>query len=347
MRVLVGLLTATLAVVAAGQTPPSAPVQPARAALPARFESYATNVLKLTPEERAQLLAGQPVSRTLPGDASREVAIFGAIWIKASIDSYVRSARDIERFESGEAFPITKKISSPPRLEDFAALRLPPDDIADLKDCKIGDCQLKLGEASMARVRQSVDWSRPDAGAQVEQLARQLMLDYVNGYLEGGNTRLAVYRDSSRPTFVQQEFQTLVDQMPSLSEYLPDFKRYLLEFPKASLPSSESFLYWQETKFGLKPTIRVSHVTIVHEPTHAAVLSKMLYASHYFWTALELRVLVPDASRGEGFWYISESRSRSDGLSGFTGALIRGKVRSESEKGMQATLQALKTRFEE
>ena len=62
----------------------------------------------------------------------------------------------------------------------------------------------------------------------------------------------------------------------------------------------------------------------------------MIYASHYFWTALELRVLVPDSARGPGFWFASVNRSRSDGLTGFVGRLIRGKVRSEAEKGMVA-----------
>ena len=72
----------------------------------------------------------------------------------------------------------------------------------------------------------------------------------------------------------------------------------------------------------------------------------MIYASHYFWTALELRVLVPDAARGTGFWYVSVTRSRSDGLSGFTGTVIRGKVRGEAEKGMAGALKATKARME-
>ena len=82
------------------------------------------------------------------------------------------------------------------------------------------------------------------------------------------------------------------------------------------------------------------------EQTHVVVVSKMLYASHYFWTAIELRVLVPDPARGEGFWFASVNRSRSDGLGGFVGSIIRGKVRGEAEKGMQAALGITKTRME-
>ena len=72
----------------------------------------------------------------------------------------------------------------------------------------------------------------------------------------------------------------------------------------------------------------------------------MLYSSHYFWTALELRVLLSDPARGPGFWLITVNRSRSDGLSGFTGRVIRGRVRSEVEEGTRAALNATKAKLE-
>ena len=124
---------------------------------------------------------------------------------------------------------------------------------------------------------------------------------HATGYLEGGNSRLQ-YRDAERPTFVAQEFAAMTNRMPLSTEHLP-ISRYLLDYPKVTLPNSDSFLYWQNAKFGLKPTIRINHSTIADEQTHVAVVSKMLYASHYFWTAIELRVPVPDPARGKGFWF--------------------------------------------
>jgi len=316
-------------------------------ALPARLADYVTRYVKLTAAEQAQLQQGRPVTRILDdADPAREVSMFGLVWINAPMSRYLDAVRNIEQFERGENFMVTKKISTPPRLEDFAAMRLPPDDVTDLRTCKVGSCEIKLSEAALQRMRKEVDWSRPTATADAEQLARRVALDYVNGYLEGGNARLAIYRDSSRPTFVSQEFASMIDRMPSLTEFLPDLKKYLLEYPRATLPRSESFLYWQEASFGLKPTIRINHLTIAQEPTHVAVMNKMLYATHYFWTALELRVLVPDPARGQGFWFASVNRSRSDGLSGFVGALIRGKVRGEAEKGMQSALRNTKASME-
>jgi hypothetical protein len=333
------LAVLALATTIAAQHPPTS--------LPERLDSYLMKDAKLTSAQRTQLLAGEPVTRVLDTDPSHEVAVLGALWVASPPARYIAAVKDIEQFEKGENFLVTKKVSSPPRLEDFAALRIPPDDVADLRSCKVGSCEVKLGERALVKLKAEVDWSKPNANADVDRHARQLMLEYVTAYLQGGNSELATYRDSSRPTFVGQEFASMIDRMPELTEYLPDLKRYLIGFPKLTLPNSDSFIYWQEAKFGLKPTIRVNHLTIVQEPTHVAVVSKMLYASHYFWTAIELRVLVPDPQRGPGFWFISVNRSRSDGLSGFMGTVIRGKVRGEAEKGMLAVLQSTKRTAEQ
>jgi hypothetical protein len=322
------------------------PALPISQTLPVPLGDYLARDVKLTAEQQSQLVAGRSVTKLLDADPAREVAIFGGVWVAAPAARYVAALRDIERFEQGGAFRVTRKISSPPRLEDFADLRLPGDDLDALRSCRVGQCELKLSQAALDRVRREIDWKRPTARADVEALARRIALEYVQGYLEGGNARLAVYRDSDRPTFVADELKVMIAGMPALTTYLPDLQRYLLDFPTVTIPGEESFIYWQEARFGLKPTIRINHVVIAEQPTHVAVASKLLYASHYFWTALELRVLVPDAGRGTGFWYVSVSRSRSDGLSGFVGRLIRGRVRGEAEKGMMAALQGLKAALE-
>jgi hypothetical protein len=149
--------------------------------LPPGIDGYVTRHVKLTPAQRSQLAGGQPVTKILATDLAHEVAVFGAVWVNAPIAKYVAAAKDIEQFEKGENFLVTKKIGTPPRLDDFAQLRLPPDDLADLRTCKVGSCEIKLSEGTLLRLRREVDWSKPAAGAQVEALARQLALDYANG----------------------------------------------------------------------------------------------------------------------------------------------------------------------
>lgn len=313
---------------------------------PARLESYLTGDLKLSRNERQRLLNGEPLTKLLDADPSKEVAVFGAVWINAPIRRYVEAVSDIETFERGGGFKVTRRISAPPRLDDFSDLRLPDEDFDDLRNCRVGDCEVKLSEQALNRLRSSIDWNAPNARANVNALMRQLAFEYVTRYLDGGNQQLAVYRDNSRPTFVAREFQAMVDQMSMLTTFMPGMRRYLLEYPRVSLPDATSFLYWQETEFGLKRTIRISHLTIRETPDATVVTSKMLYASHYFWTGLEVRVLVPDPSRGTGFWFVTLNRSRSDGLSGFTGLFLRRRVRSEVADGTIASLRSTKRRLE-
>ncbi len=320
--------------------------QSRRDILPAKLERYVSRVVHLTPAARRDLMNGAPVTTLLDADPSKEVATFGAVWIGAPIARYVAAIQDIESFERGEAFKITKRISTPPRIEDFAELRLPDDDLADLRTCRVGDCELKLGERPLRALQAEVDWTRNDAPARANQVMRRFAVNYAQGYLDGGDDRLAVYRDSSRPKFVAREFRSMVDAMPSLTTFWPNVRRYLLGYPREPLAGVSSFLYWQEAQFGLKPTIRINHLMVREGVDDTIVASKMLYASHYFWTAIELRILVPDPIRGAGFWFVTVNRSRSDGLSGFTGTMIRGRVRREAQNGALAALRLTKSRLE-
>jgi len=317
-----------------------------QAPLPPRFEAYVTSVLRITADERGALVGGGVVTRLLDGDPSREVGVFGAVWVDAPIGRYVAAVTDIEHFETGGAFRVTKRIGEPARLEDFAAITLTDEDMRDLQTCKVGDCELKLGAEGLARLRAGVDWTRADRKPQAEAVMRQIATDYVNAYREGGNARLAVYRDRQAPTFVEEEFRTLIDRAPELTAYVPAMRQFLLEYPRPLPVQTTSFFYWQDVSFGLKPTIRINHVGIQQSPEGALVASKLLYSSHYFWTALELRALVPDPGRGTGFWLVTINRSRSDGLSGFTGRIIRGRVRDEARKGLEQGLTATKARLE-
>jgi hypothetical protein len=317
----------------------------ARPALPATLDAYLTNVVHLSRGDRDRLAEGRPVTKLLDADASTEVAVFGAIWIAAPIARYVEALHDIESWEIGGGFKMTKRIGRTPALEDFAALRLPDEDVADLRTCRVGKCELKLDEQAIRRFRGQVDWRSPGASEAANAVMRQTALDYVRRYLEGGNPRLPVYRDTSTPTDVAAEFEAMVNRMPELTTFMPRMRGYLLGYPRVTLENADAFLYWQLTEFGLKPTVRISHLTIRRSPDDTVVTSKMLYASHYFWTAIEVRALLPDPSRGDGFWFVTVNRSRIDGLRGFLGLFIGRRVRSGVKDGALATLTKTRERL--
>ncbi len=322
-----------------------APVQTAGAGLPPMFQRYLDTIIRPGAGERRRLLAGQPLTKVLDTEDNEQVSVVGAIWIDAPVQRYVEAIRNIETWEQGKSFHITRRIGAPPRLEDFDGLRLRPALVDDLRTCRLDNCAAKLDAPTIDAVR-GLDWASADVHAAAERLMRRYLYDYSRGYLAGGNDRLAVFRDKSVPVSTADEFRAMVDDIPTLTTFLPDVRRYLLDFPRAWLPGASSFLYWQEAEFGLKPTIRVSHLTISERSTETVVVSKMIYANHYFRSALEVRMLVPDPARGQGFWLVTVVTSRTDGMTGFTGLFVRRKVRSGAREGSETILVDTKRRME-
>ena len=53
-----------------------------------------------------------------------------------------------------------------------------------------------------------------------------------------------------------EEFRALIDRMPELATYLPKLCLYVMDVPSQAPPEATSFLNWQETEFGLRPTVR-------------------------------------------------------------------------------------------
>jgi hypothetical protein len=305
-------------------------------------------LVQFTPAEVQKLKAGEPVSKLLESDPDHEVAVAGAVWINAPVRKYVESIKDIEHLEQGDGFLVTKRISDPPRPEDFAALELPDRDVKALKECRTGECGIKLDQTSIERIQKEIDWSKPTATADVNALVRQMALEFVTAYQRGGNQELAVYRDKKQPTYISREFATIVDEMRPLWQVEPALHQYLVEYPQAQIPNSTSFFYWQMVNFGIRPVIRINHVVITENAGHTFLASQVIYATHYFWTALEIRELVPDPGRGEGFWFVDVSRGRSGSLAkgGPKGHVIREQVKEHSLKGLVKGMEATKTLLE-
>lgn len=54
------------------------------------------------------MLAGSPIAKILEADPNSEVAVFGGAWINALIRQYVKAVKDMENFERGKGFRVTK-----------------------------------------------------------------------------------------------------------------------------------------------------------------------------------------------------------------------------------------------
>jgi hypothetical protein len=307
--------------------------------------------LGLTSDQQASITAGRAVAKILSWGGPSEVYVFGAVHIDGSPATYLKMARNITRLSGTPGYLGIGELSARATIADLSPLALDPDDIKALKSCREGNCDVQLPSASIRTFQESVNWTQPDASAQVNGLARGMVLDLIREYRKGGNDALGVYRDKDHPARVADQFETMVGRAAALPDAVPGLREYLLKYPDAELPDSDSFFYWEKVDFGMKPTIRVNHGVIYHtgdrESGISAVAIKQLYATHYFHTALDFSVCVADAAGGRGgFYLITLKGSEQEGLTGAKGSMLRKVVVDKTRSSLEKGLAAIKTAVE-
>ena len=310
--------------------------------------------LRFSAADLRALDAGSAVIQTLDTPTREELAFIAAVFVDAPAERFVERFRDIVKFEQGPGIPQIARFSSPPRLEDLSSLTLPQADFTTLRGCRPGDCDVKLSSAAMRRFRDEVDWSSPNAQHQADEVAREMIFDLVRSYQTEGNAALGQYEDGDEPLPVAEQFRALLASDDPLPEPVPELLAYLDDYPRGPLEDAEDFFYWTVVDFGLKPTIRVNHVTIYplgessrQSGVRYAIAIKQLYAAHYFHTTLELRFLVDDDRRaGSGTSFISITRSRNDGMTGFKGLFLRPIIRTRSRDAVRRYLDHVKRQVE-
>jgi hypothetical protein len=171
-----------------------------------------------------------------------------------------------------------------------------------------------------------VDWKAPTAKEQADAMLRRYLLGILTDYRARGSADLPEF-DDGRHTRGADAFADLLGQVQTLYEYAPELRRYLAEFPAQKSHAMTERLYWAENRFPrLRPTLTLNEiVSYVPDSGAAVVAQKILYANHYFESALETIAIVPASHTTT--WLISVRRMRFDNLP--RGIFnIRGRVRN-------------------
>jgi hypothetical protein len=305
----------------------------------------------LNEEQISAIGNGKAIAKELDSRTPDEVFVFGAVHVHATPESYLRLASDIDALRKLPNYLAIGKFSDPPQLSDLEGFTLDQDDMKELKKCKPGQCDVQLPTVAMEAFQKSVNWAGPDVPAQVNRLAQSMALEGLSRYQHGGNVALGTYRDKAHPTAVGDTFESLLSRLNALPLYLPDLKVYLLNYPNARTEKIDSEFYWEKVNFGLKPTLRIVQAIVYRgtgdgDPAYAIAV-KQLYASHYFETALDLTVCVPDGNHtnSPGMYLITLKGSQQAGLTGLKGSIVRkvavDKTRSSLERALEAIRQKL------
>jgi hypothetical protein len=303
----------------------------------------------LNDEQINNIRSGKAVAKILDSPTPDEVYVFGSVYVNSTPERYVKFASDVDALRKVPNYLAIQKFSDPPKLSDFQGFTLDEQDIKEIKKCEPGHCEVQLPSEAMDTFKRSINWSAPDVADQVNRLGQKMALEALEKYMEGGNTALGTYRDKRNPAVVADTFQTLLSRSKALPAYLPVLDQYLLDYPKANAEGIESQFYWEKVNFGLKPTLRILQAIVYRDKDSAnpryAIAVKQLYASHYFETALDLTVCVPDKER-PGMYVITLKGSSQAGLTGLKGGIVRKVAVDRTRSSLEKALGTIKQNLE-
>lgn len=290
----------------------------------------------------AALQLNQPVVRLTPVADKREVAVSGLVNVRASAEDFLRSYRDSMARKSNAAILEIGSFGKEPGLADLQNLTIEPQDVEDLKDCVVEDCQVKLSAAMIERVRKEIDWESPDQQAAVTNLFKQILLDYVRDYRSRGDAALIEYNDKRKKISLANEQRALAAASGYINGILAD--------SKSGLQLVEDAIVWSKIKFGLKPVLAINHIRIYRRDRDVGpqvlIESKQIYANHYFNASHALTAFVSVPGANQGAYLVYENRSIADGLEGPFSKIKRNVVAKKAVEGLTAILEHSKTSLE-
>ena len=117
----------------------------------------------------------QPVVRSIPTSNKAEIAVTGLVNIRAAADDFLRIYRESMTRKSNAAILEIGAFGREPSLADLETLTLEARDIEDLKECVVGECQVKLSAAMIERFRREINWDAADYAAKATNLFRQML----------------------------------------------------------------------------------------------------------------------------------------------------------------------------
>src|SRR5262249_49796220 len=225
---------------------------------------YLETVARFPPDRIAAFEAGEAIAKTAADDAG-EISIIGAVRIRTTKEHVQLYFDELLKFEDGVMVLRVGRFGDSPVLQDLDRLEVERGGGDDLRSCRPGDCEVKVG-AGLAQLRAAIDWGAPDVAGQVNAFVRQRLVDYVKAYREKGDAALITYDDKSKPLSLAGQWRALLARSPYFQAYAPELARYLEAYPKATLPGGRDFIQWSKIDQGMKPVVALTHVVLSQDP---------------------------------------------------------------------------------
>jgi hypothetical protein len=280
---------------------------PMQGQAPAQLVTFLRQSIGLDSAQLALVDRGEGVVKVLDTKDRRDVAVFGIITASVARDVYVTQIRDFQnslRTPTRTHFGI---FSNPAGAADVEGVTVSTRDVADMKDCRPGDCVVKLPATDMRRIHEETNWSADDIQAQLSAYARRRLVEYVTDYRARGDSAMAIYDDRGNlNVHASEAFAGMLAESPYVYQNIPSLGRYLAAYPREKLAGAAEVLFWSEDAMPhLRPILSVTHLVVYTPPELPGVTlvaAKQLYADHYFEAALDVTCVVdrqaPDGRPG-------------------------------------------------
>ena len=271
--------------------------------------------------EQVMLDRRETLVRVLPG-RDGFLAISAIVRVDATTERIVSWMSEVEKLQTGKYVPEVGRFSTPPRLSDLNRLTIDPGDLKALRGCVPGDCDLKLSDLEIQRLRTI---GHP---AGQEAALRDVLLSRAANYLREGDASALPYRDHKTPVPPADAFQSVLQRLDFFSRQFACYADYLRGYPAVvDRHVQQSFLYWSKETLGMKPIVSITHFSAAWLDTpggpQAIVVSKQVYATHYRDASLTMTAVVAD---GESRYLVYINRSKIDAFRGLFGGFVRRAV---------------------
>ena len=167
-------------------------------------------IAQTTDAEWAAIARGEAVAKVLATD-NREVAVAGAVRIAASSERFAGRYREIENLKRSAIVLDVGRFSTPPRPDDLLSVPFEDYDL-DLRDCRPGDCRVRLGAPEIARFHREVDWRSNDWRERSRTVWREVLAGYAAAFSREGRRALPNFVNKPEPLSVPAELSLLVDR---------------------------------------------------------------------------------------------------------------------------------------
>lgn len=312
------------------------------------LEAQSTNIAAPPPEDvskvlaqlkggaadNAALAAGRVVVRTQMVPDALEAAVLAAVRVVSPLDRTVAYYHQFIAYVDGQSTVQYGTFTRPATEANVAGLTIDSADLADLRTCASGMCDIRAGTLSVDDIIGGPDWKAPEAASRAHPWMRSALLGLVSGYQQRGHAALRGHDDKGSSLDLQSMWEALLARPSAVTMLAPRLQQYLSHYPAVTAREATDTIYWDKQRLtGLKPMIGVTHLVTWRDtayPQRALVVQKQLFASHYVYGALGVALFIAEPDATPPVTYIVYSnRTRGD--------LLRG-TRTTSQTSLRARL---------